>query len=82
MLSAEKNLDARAFKNWKITKGDLIEFTSDGFDIVYCIGVIHHLKDPEKGFDSVIGIRDPAAASTAGFMRARGMQRLSALSIH
>lgn len=54
VLSAEKNLDARAFKNWKITKGDLIEFTSDGFDIVYCIGVIHHLKDPEKGFDSVI----------------------------
>lgn len=52
VLSAEKNL--ANFKNWKVTKADLIEYRSDGFDIVYCIGVIHHLKDPKKGFESVI----------------------------
>ncbi len=52
VLSAEKNL--ANFKNWKITKADLTEYRSEGFDIVYCIGVIHHLKDPQKGFESLI----------------------------
>jgi SAM-dependent methyltransferase len=35
-------------------KADLVEFRSDGFDVVYCIGVLHHLKDPGKGFRSVV----------------------------
>ncbi len=64
VLSAEKNLGiprsdlgisrSDLGKNWKVTKGDLVEFKSDGFDLVYCIGVLHHLKDPKKGFDSVV----------------------------
>jgi SAM-dependent methyltransferase len=54
VLSAEKNLGSVHFKNWKVTKGDMIGFKSDGFDLVYCIGVLHHLKEPSKGFDSVI----------------------------
>ena len=52
VLSAEKNLIN--FKNCKITKADLVDFRGENFDVVYCIGVIHHLKFPEKGFESVI----------------------------
>lgn len=52
VLSAEKNLVN--FKNWKITKQDLTDYRSNGFDFVYCIGVLHHLKDPQLGFESVI----------------------------
>jgi SAM-dependent methyltransferase len=54
VLSAKKNLSSVTFKNWNITKDDIVEFKSEGFDFVYCIGVLHHLKDPGKGFDSVI----------------------------
>ncbi len=52
--SAHENLAATDFKNAKITKYDLTAFESDGFDVVYCIGVIHHLKNPKEGFDAVL----------------------------
>ncbi|MFZ2522320.1 MAG: class I SAM-dependent methyltransferase [Minisyncoccia bacterium] len=52
VLSAEENLLSK--KNWKIVKADLTQYRSEGFDVVYCIGVIHHLKSPKSGFDSVI----------------------------
>lgn len=52
VLSAENNLVN--FKNCKITKQDLTDYRSNGFDFVYCIGVLHHLKDPQLGFESVI----------------------------
>lgn len=54
VVSAEKNLSQISFKNWKVTKGDLTTFKSSGFDLVYCIGVLHHLKNPKDGFDSVV----------------------------
>lgn len=54
VLSAEQNLSQAAFKNWNVTKNDLITFQSSGFDLVYCIGVLHHLKDPKEGFNSVL----------------------------
>jgi len=53
VVTAEINLAGR--ENVQVTKGDLVEFTSpEPFDIVYCIGVLHHLQSPEKGFESVI----------------------------
>lgn len=52
--SASQNIEATGFKNAKITKHDLVTFSSNGFDVVYCIGVIHHLKNPKEGFDAVV----------------------------
>jgi len=53
VITAEVNLAGR--ENVQVTKGDLVEFSSrELFDVVYCIGVLHHLQNPEKGFDSVI----------------------------
>jgi len=57
--SARKNMSLSKFKNWKITQADLNSFTSNGFDFVYCIGVLHHLKDPEKGFKAVVKATKP-----------------------
>lgn len=54
VASAEKNLSQVSFKGWKVTKGDLTTFKSSGFDLVYCIGVLHHLKNPKDGFDSIL----------------------------
>ena len=52
--SAQANLNLANAKNFEIVKNDLVEFESEGFDFVYCIGVLHHLKDPLSGFKSVI----------------------------
>jgi len=52
--SAKSNMSAQAHKNWKITKADLTTVQTDGFDLVYCIGVLHHLISPKKGLDAVI----------------------------
>jgi len=52
--TAEKNLALTGFKNCKIVKADLTKTDSQGFDLVYCIGVLHHLQNPASGFDAVI----------------------------
>lgn len=54
VLSCEYNMKFTCYNNYKITQADLTKFKSDGFDIVYSIGVIHHLKNPEEGFASVL----------------------------
>jgi SAM-dependent methyltransferase len=34
--------------------GDLTTADLGAFDLVYCIGVLHHLRDPRAGFDAVL----------------------------
>ncbi len=57
--SAQSNMAATGFESWKVTQADLTTFTSEGFDLVYCIGVLHHLAEPRKGLDAVIGNTRP-----------------------
>jgi len=52
--TASQNMSALPFKNWQIVKADLVEFKSDGFNVVYCIGVLHHLKNSQAGLDAII----------------------------
>lgn len=52
--TARTNMAQTASKNCTIVQADLTTFRSDGFDVVYCIGVLHHLENPAKGFDSVL----------------------------
>jgi SAM-dependent methyltransferase len=47
-------LNVASFPCAQIVRDDLVGFKSDGFDIVYCIGVLHHLKEPFAGFKSVL----------------------------
>lgn len=54
VLSAETNLSHSQNSQWTVTQGDLVSHRGSGADLVYCIGVLHHLKRPEQGFRSVI----------------------------
>lgn len=54
VASAKRNMAATGFKKWAVIQDDLTSYTSKKFDVVYCIGVLHHLKSPKKGFDAVI----------------------------
>lgn len=53
--SAARNLERVAPEGWAIRKADLTTYVAaEPFDVVYSIGVLHHLKDPESGFDAVL----------------------------
>jgi SAM-dependent methyltransferase len=60
--SAEEIMAQGMFKSWKIIQADLTEFRAEPFDIVYCIGVLHHLKQPESGLDAVLRNVKPGGA--------------------
>jgi len=52
---AERNLARTGFTACRVAKGDLTTFDdAERYDLVYCIGVLHHLQDPRKGFDAVL----------------------------
>ncbi|MDA8019223.1 MAG: class I SAM-dependent methyltransferase [Thermoanaerobaculia bacterium] len=49
------NLAAVAEKTQlELQQGDLLTVDLGRFDLVYCIGVLHHLDDPSAGFDAVL----------------------------
>lgn len=52
--SARANLNQTPYTNWTVEQTDLVTYQSEGFDLVYCIGVLHHLTDPEAGFRAVV----------------------------
>ena len=38
----------------ELHRGDLTTANLGEFDVVYCIGVLHHLEQPSRGFDAVV----------------------------
>lgn len=53
--AAIDNLERSGFDGWLVDQADLTTYQSeDGFDVVYCIGVLHHLRSPGDGFRAVI----------------------------
>lgn len=54
VLSCRANMNKTNFKNIEIVQHDLTTYQSQGYDLVYCIGVLHHLKSPIEGFESVL----------------------------
>lgn len=54
VISARENMGKSGYSNWEIQQDDLTKYASAGFDVVYCIGVLHHLKTPQEGFDAVV----------------------------
>jgi len=52
--SARRNLAASGAQRWSVEQADLVSFTSSGYDLVYSIGVLHHLDRPEAGFGAVL----------------------------
>lgn len=57
--SARKNMEAQSNSRWKVTQADLIFFRGPPRDLVYSIGVLHHLRNPKAGFDSVVANTKP-----------------------
>lgn len=48
------NLGETLAANLDLHQGDLTKVELGPFDFVYCIGVLHHLKDPAEGFRAVL----------------------------
>src|SRR5580692_9795958 len=59
VLSARRNLDQKCAGPWAVYQGDLTSYRGEPRDLVYCIGVLHHLKNPRIGFQSIIANTKP-----------------------
>jgi len=59
VLSARRNMAAQPNPDWAINQGDLTTYRGAPRDLVYSIGVLHHLKSPRIGFDAVIANTRP-----------------------
>jgi len=54
VLSARRNLGSQDNPHWVVNQGDLTTYRGEPRDVVYSIGVLHHLKKPRIGFESVV----------------------------
>jgi SAM-dependent methyltransferase len=59
VVSARSNMAMQPNVNWVIHQSDLTTYRAEPRDVVYSIGVLHHLKNPRAGFDSVIANTRP-----------------------
>lgn len=57
--AAVRNLDD--LPNVLVVKGDLrsAPFGEEAFDFIYCLGVLHHLPDPQAGFEDLVQLLAP-----------------------
>ncbi len=53
-VQTRKNLSHLPEGLVELRRGDLTRISAGEFDVVYCIGVIHHLQTPRAGFDAVL----------------------------
>jgi SAM-dependent methyltransferase len=52
--SARANLRHFPAESWSVERADLVAFSSQGYEVVYSIGVLHHLDEPRAGFEAVV----------------------------
>jgi SAM-dependent methyltransferase len=57
--AARRNLAQAGLDAVDLVQADLVAYRGDPQDLVYCIGVLHHLKKPQDGFDSVLANTRP-----------------------
>jgi SAM-dependent methyltransferase len=53
-VASARLADVPAATKVELHRGDLTEVALGCFDLVYCIGVLHHLKDPEAGVAAMV----------------------------
>jgi 2-polyprenyl-3-methyl-5-hydroxy-6-metoxy-1,4-benzoquinol methylase len=59
---AEARAAARGLSNIEFHTGSLLDAGDFGeFDYIDCCGVLHHLPDPQAGFDALAGALAPGA---------------------
>ena len=57
---AEKRAEVRGLTNIRFETGSLLDAADHGtFDYIDCCGVLHHLPDPQAGFDALAGALAP-----------------------
>lgn len=52
--AAKANVPERFAGELKLMRGDMTRIDAGLHDVVYCIGVLHHLDDPAEGFRAVL----------------------------
>lgn len=50
---AKENCAMFPTEQWQVVQDDMVKYRGEPADLTYCIGVLHHLKDPEAGIQSL-----------------------------
>lgn len=72
---AKKNLIS--YKNFHAVQADIfrLPFEKGFFDCIYSFGVLHHVPDPKKAFDNLVGYLKPGGAICVSVYPDTGMYR-------
>jgi SAM-dependent methyltransferase len=65
IAAAERHLAEAGVTNARCVRDDLVGFAArhpEAFDVVYCIGVLHHMERPREGFAAVVRATAPGGA--------------------
>jgi len=71
LQKAKKGIDEFNLNNVKLIQGDAenLPFENNSFDVVYCIGVLHHTPDTQKGIDEIYRVLKPNGKTIIMFYR-------------
>ena len=66
---AKRKADELGIKNVKFAQADILRLveTHKQFDIIECVGVLHHMAEPEVGLKTLTGMLKPGAFIKLGF---------------
>ena len=75
---AKRKTDELAFKNIEYLNADILELNSlkRKFDVIECIGVLHHMKDPLKGLKVLLSLLEPHGLIKIGLYSEKARQHI------
>jgi len=78
---AKRKTDEFNFKNIDYLNADILELNSlnKKFDIIECIGVLHHMKDPIKGLKILLDLLEPHGLIKIGLYSKRAREHITGI---
>ncbi len=77
---AKRKAEEMGVANIEFCRADILQLDALGerFDIVYCVGVLHHMRDPEEGLSVLCRLGRPGGLLKLGLYSARSRVELNA----
>ncbi len=78
---AERKREEAGIHNLKLWQGDLLQVAELGqsFDSIECVGVLHHLRDPEQGLRALCAVLKPGGLLRLGLYSAQARRDIRTL---
>lgn len=75
LIYAQEKANELKIRNVEFIQGDILEFApKEKFDLIECVGVLHHMKDPFQGWVCLKGMLKPQGVMQVGLYSELGRQ--------